>query len=662
MTVNKIRITEVDELMALVDSDRNIAEGIDVSRLYINSTKEINWKCENGHTFKEKISVMYKRKHKCFYCTGRQIWPGENDLQTLYPEIAKEFDIEKNRITPDRISPKDIATYWWTCENNHPSFQQSVNHRVERKTVCPYCAGRKIICGENDLETLFPEIAKEWDTEKNNGVLPVEVSPYTSKSYWWICPKGHSYKKKVIQRTKYHKPIDCTKCIKAHSTSFPEQAIYFYAKKCFHDAINRYKDPFKNGMELDIYIPTYKLGIEYDGVAFHNDEDQHQREYKKYMACKQLGIRLVRIKESKDTWKDTADEIFYVSKRMKDMELAAFLRYLFGRLFFFSMYTFDTTDSKDSYLNRRYGFPTDFNVSRDRPEILEYLVDVEHSFGMEYPELAAMWCEGSNGKVTPFMFASGSNYQATWKCPKCGETWKSPIASIVSRKVSSCKACSMKEMGNNITKAKTAKNGSLAEKSEELLRQWDYEANGSLSPYAIPLNYSFEVAWKCDKCGYKWSSSPNARVRVNKISKCPHCEGRVAMPGVDDLETLYPEVAKSWDYERNGNLLPSQVRPYSNKKYYWICPVCGNSYAALPGNRIKGHVCRNCGNDKISKKKAKMVGQYDENGLLINTYQGAKKAAEAMQVTSKAIYQAIDRNNRSAGFYWKYIVDKVDEQ
>ena len=28
MTVNKIRVTEVDELMALVDSDRNIAEGI----------------------------------------------------------------------------------------------------------------------------------------------------------------------------------------------------------------------------------------------------------------------------------------------------------------------------------------------------------------------------------------------------------------------------------------------------------------------------------------------------------------------------------------------------------------------------------------------------------------------------------------------------------
>ena len=448
-------------------------------------------------------------------------------------------------------------------------------------------------------------------------MLPKDVSPFTYNSYWWICPKGHSYKKKVIQRTRFHKPIDCPKCIKAHSTSFPEQAIYYYAKKCFPDAINRYKDPFEKGMELDIYIPTYRIGIEYDGLAFHNDEDQHNREYRKYLACKQLGIRLVRIKESKDTWNDTADDVFYISKRMKDKDLSAFLRFMFSSLFTFSLHTFATENSREAFLNRYYGFPTDFNVSRDRPEILEYLVDIEHSFGNQYPELAAMWCEGGNGNLTPFMFSSGSNYQATWKCPKCGNTWKSPISSIVQRQVKSCKACSMKENGNTITKIKTAEYGSLAERSEVLLKQWDYEENGSLSPYKVPLNYSFPVAWKCDKCGYKWSSSPNSRVRVDKISDCPHCTGRVAMPGVDDLETLFPELAKEWDYDRNDGVLPSQIKPYSNKKYYWRCPICGNSYPAYPGNRLKGSGCPKCAHIEIGKKNSKTVGQYDDRGILL---------------------------------------------
>lgn len=655
----KIKITEIEELSSILDDEKNSLEGIDASKLFANSAKEINWKCENGHTFKEKVIVIYKRKHKCFFCTGRKVWAGENDLLTLYPDIAKEFDVEKNGITPDKVSPKDTDVYWWTCENHHPSFPQSVEHRVNRKTACPYCTGRKIISGETDLETLFPEIASEWDIEKNAGLLPKDVSAFSYNSYWWICPKGHSYKKKVIKRTKYHKPVDCTKCVKAHSTSFPEQAIFYYVKKCFPDAINRYREPFGNGMELDIYIPKYRMGIEYDGIAFHHDEDQHRREQIKYQACKQLGIRLVRIKESQDTWNDTADQIYYVQKRMKDVDLQGFLSLMFSSLFGFSAHSFHSENARDEYLNRYYGFPTDFDISRDRPEISEYLVDIEHSFGTQHPDLAALWCKEENGNLTPFMFTSGSNYQPTWKCPICGNTWKSPISSIVSRKVKSCKACSMSENGRTLTRVKTAKNGSLAERSDLLLRQWDYEANGNLSPYEVPLNYSIPVAWKCDKCGYKWSSSPNSRVRVDRISDCPHCTGRVAMPGVDDLETLFPEVAKDWDYERNGGILPSQIKPYSNKKYYWYCSTCGKSYPAYPGAKIKGCSCRDCIGAKISKKQSKTVGQFDENGTLINTYQGLHRAAEAMNVDPNAIFQSVKNGGKSKGYYWRYISDDV---
>lgn len=658
----KIKITDIKELASIIDYERNIEEAIDVSKLYVNSSKEIYWKCENGHCFKEKANTIFKRKNKCFYCTGRKIWSGENDLKTLYPELADEFDVEKNGITPDKVSPKDTKSYWWVCGNNHPGFFQSVEHRVTRNTKCPYCTGRKIIPGITDLKTLYPEIAKEWDVEKNEGLLPAEVSPYTYNSYFWICPKGHSYKKKVIQRTKFHKPVDCPKCIKAHSTSFPEQAIYYYVKKCFPDAINRYKDPFENGMELDIYVPMYKIGIEYDGAAFHNDEKQHDRELRKYQACKELGIRLVRIKEAKDTWDDTADDIFFVDKRMKDQEVSVFLRFLFGKIFMFSLYTFDRDDRNEAFLNRRVGFPTDFNVSRDRPEILEYLVDIEHSFGTEYPEIAEMWSKDANGNLTPYMFSSGSNYQAAWECPECGSIWKSPISSIVGRKVKSCRACSMKEMGNALTKKRAAKSGSLAERSDTLLKQWDYEKNKNLSPYEIPLNYSFDVAWKCDVCGYRWSSSPNTRVRNDKVAGCPHCTGRVAMPGVDDLETLYPDIAKEWDYEKNGDILPSQIRPFSNKKYCWICPNCGKSYDTYPGSRVKGTGCPDCARIKIGKKNSKLVGQYNDNGVLIGTYQGLHEAARAMQVNPNSIFQAVKNGRKSKGFYWHYLTDNEEKK
>ena len=32
---------------------------------------------------------------------------------------------------------------------------------------CPICAGRQLLAGENDLATRFPELAQEWDRQKN---------------------------------------------------------------------------------------------------------------------------------------------------------------------------------------------------------------------------------------------------------------------------------------------------------------------------------------------------------------------------------------------------------------------------------------------------------------------------------------------------------------
>lgn len=647
--------TKFNKVSEYIDEEKNIAEGIDTSKLSIHSTRVINWKCPNGHTFKGKVITIYKRKNKCFYCTGRETWIGENDLETKFPEIAEEFDVEKNGITPNKVSPKDTKSYWWTCKNNHPSFYQSVSHRVTRKTMCPYCSGRKIISSINDLQTLFPEIAKEWDAKKNGGIMPKDVSPLTYNSYYWICPKGHSYRKKVIKRTKYHKQIDCPKCIKAYSTSFPEQAIYYYVRKCFPDAINRYREPFEKGMELDIYIPSYKIGIEYDGQAFHNDEEQHKREYRKYLICKKLGIRLIRIKETTNTWKDTSDTIYHIKKRMNDEEMSMQLFSIFSSIFVWKTHSFKTESNKEVHLNRYYGFPTDFNITRDRPEILEYLVNVEQSFGNRFPELAIMWCKDENRNLTPYMFTPGSNYPVFWKCPRCGNTWKSPISSIVQRKARLCKTCSMKENGKTITKVKTMKHGSLAKKSEKLLKQWDYEANRNLSPYEIPLNYSKKIGWKCDKCGYRWKSSPNSRVRAGVISDCPHCIGRVAMSGVDDFETLYPEIAREWDYKNNKDMLPSQIKPYTNKKIYWICETCGKSYSSYPGNRIQGSGCPICARNKTRIKNSKLVGQYSENGKLIKTYQGLHQAAKEMNVVPNSIFQAVKNSKKSKGFYWKYV-------
>ena len=51
------------------------------------------------------------------------------------------------------------------------------------------------------------------------------------------------------------------------------------------------------------------------------------------------------------------------------------------------------------------------------------------------------------------------------------------------------------------------------------------------------------------------------------------------------LAEQFPELAMEWDYERNGDLTPENVSYGSNKKVWWICPKCGQSYQKKIGNR-----------------------------------------------------------------------------
>ena len=46
---------------------------------------------------------------------------------------------------------------------------------------------------ENSLMAKCPEIAEEWDYDKNGNLTPQNVVCFSSQYVWWICPIGHSY-------------------------------------------------------------------------------------------------------------------------------------------------------------------------------------------------------------------------------------------------------------------------------------------------------------------------------------------------------------------------------------------------------------------------------------------------------------------------------------
>lgn len=486
-------------------------------------------------------------------------------------KLMAEWDWSENELIgldPYKLTYGSGKMANWICEKGH-RWSTSIYHRASRGSNCPYCSNKKILKGYNDLKSQCPEVMDEWDWDENI-IDPSTVGVGSNKIANWVCHKGHKYKKQIFRRVNGE---GCPTCTRSLKTSFPEQCFYYYIKKIYPDAINGYREIFDNAMEIDIYIPSIKTGIEYDGWFWHNKQ-AISREELKYKICKDNGIRLFRIKEGEFSgFADNADRIWYITKKCSYDELNYRIYDFLKHLTFYSS-----------------NLPS-INVERDRIEILEYkTLKLADSLLYKYPEIAEEWHPTKNGKLTPDAFIPGSSEIVWWLCKECGNEWQ---ASIVSRTVGhGCDICATEQ--RKITKRETllSKRGSIY--IDRCLLDWDYEEN-EYGPEHYTNGSGEVVGWRCHVCGYKWKTSICNRTRDNK-NGCPLCSGKVIVSGINDLSTLMPELMEEWDYDRNKEINPTTVGKGSHKKVYWKCKKCSYSWESKIDNRVNGKGCPCCAN------------------------------------------------------------------
>ena len=163
------------------------------------SHRPVWWRCEKGHSWRASI---HSRASGCGcpVCSGRQILPGENDLATTYPEIASQWDFARNgNLTPKDVFPGTEKKVWWVCGHGH-HWRVAVSARTKRQSGCPYCSGKLVLPGFNDLASQNPVLAAQWDTERNGTLTPQQVTLTSNRKAWWICEKGHSFQAVIASR------------------------------------------------------------------------------------------------------------------------------------------------------------------------------------------------------------------------------------------------------------------------------------------------------------------------------------------------------------------------------------------------------------------------------------------------------------------------------
>ena len=498
---------------------------------------------------------------------------GQHSLQTFNPPYLIEWDYKKNgNRTPNDVMPNSAKKVWWICQKCHSSYCSRINGRTSEGKGCPVCAGIEVREGINDLATHNPLLAKEWDYEKNKDLLPSQVTVNSTKKVSWKCAVcKYEWIATVSSRNAGN---GCPSCAKVYHSSLPEQIIYWYILQQFPDAINGYKPEWlKKYGEIDIFIPSLKIGIEYDGEKWHKNIKRDQNKGK---LIKKHEIFLIRIREPK---LQSLDDDSYIIETQKIDKQYLYLENVIKELIQILV----------SRYNIKWTIP--INIEKDISEIRAMYIKnkKEKSLAFVCPQIIDEWDYENNKNLKPEQVTAHSDMKVYWICKVCGYKWKAAVGDRTNGH--GCPFCAGRAV-------RTGYND-IATMRPELIKKWNYEKNGDLKPENVSYRSDKKIWWHCDKCGYDFQQ------RIADTSNgtgCPVCSGRKIISGFNDLATDNPELAKEWDYHKNKEFTPSMIAPQSNKKVWWICSKCGNSWCATVYSRNGNHHgCPVCGKKKHKK-------------------------------------------------------------
>ena len=422
--------------------------------------------------------------------------------------------------------------------------------------------GNKLVKGENDLATLQPLISAEWDETKNNGLLPTDVTSKSGKRIWWKCNRcGNSWQATVHNRV--HNRTGCPICAKHLQSSFPEQALFFYIKQLFPDAVNKYI--YSGQKEIDIYIPSLKIGIEHDGVNWHTNPKKDEQ---KNIELKAMGIDLIRVRERHHKQEQVVQQ---------SQETCCTIKYdTKGNEYLTGIQCLEMAIENTLcvlYILGKKQIPprvieTLIDIERDTGAILaQYYSSLkENTLAVKFPEIAAEWDDEKNGSLKPENVPYGFDRKVWWKCSQYGHSFPMAVKTRTGLKCG-CPYCARQKVWPGFN--------DLATTNPEIAAQWDYERNET-KPSDYLSGSNKKVWWKCQSCGQSYFMSIGYRTTHNS-AKCPYCNGKNIAVGINDLATTHPEIAAQWENTKN-TVKPTEVTFGSGEEVWWKCDICGGSY------------------------------------------------------------------------------------
>ena len=548
---------------------------------------------ESGSHFDfEWEATVYSRTNGsgCPYLKGKAVWRGFNDLETLDPDLAKEWHPTKNQLlSASDITVNSNKVVWWYLPYDDPAsgkhfdfeWQASVNSR--RMNGCPFLSGRKVWSGFNDLQTMFPDIADEWNYEKNGALKPSEVTFGSGKNVWWKYPYHDpltgkdfifEWEATVNQRTGsdsscpvlsgqmvwegYNdlETVNPELATEWHPTKngdlTPKDVTPFSQKKVWW--ILPYDDPVKNTHFDFEWEATIALRSSGHGCPYLSGQAV-------FTGYNDLASNFPEIAKEWHPTKNgnlTPDKVLAFSN---------------DKVWWLLHYKEPT--------GKKWVFEWEMEISSRtyRGQNCPYLCGKMVMPGFNdlasfNPSIAAEWHPTKNGSLTPQEVTPFSNRAVWWYLPYDDPIsgkhfdfeWKAVISSRVSDDLG-CPYLSNKAVWIGFNDIKTT--------YPVLAEQWHPTKNGNKKPEDYTYGSQEHVWWYLPyydintgkTFGFEWQADILSRTKGE--NGCPYLSNKAVWVGFNDLRTTHPALAEQWHPTKNGNRKPEDFTYGSRELVWW---------------------------------------------------------------------------------------------
>lgn len=450
--------------------------------------------------------------------------------------------------------------------------------RYPESSPCPFCAGRRILSGFNDLASQNPQIASEWHPTKNEDFKPTMVSPGSAKKVWWFSEAcGHEWLDMISERTRTRRTKGCRVCTGIEvfpgfndlATVYPEVAKFWHPTK---NAVTA--SEVLPGVRMKKYWWLGKCGHEWEAKPVTMTSNNRTGTGCPYCCGKKVLIGendlLTLVPDISIIW--DYEKNFPLTPQSVTVRSAKVVSWKcpLGHEW-----------QSTICLQTVNGATCPFCEGR---RVFAGLND----FATTHPMMASQWHPTKNGSLKPTEVSYGSSFKVWWKC-LLNHEWRTILSSRTSAN-GGCPICSGQELlvGYN----------DLSTTNPLFASEWNYVKNGHLLPTMVQSGTNKSVWWIC-KLDHEWKVSPNSRSKEG--TGCPFCSNSRVLSGFNDFATSSPNLMAEWHPTKNTNIDPYVLPRWTSQKIWWVGKDCNHEWHAAINSRQQGHGCVTCNKSGSSK-------------------------------------------------------------